>query len=94
MEKLLFALLFVGVFATNAQTKQQTIWGTISDGITPIQGVNVTLAGSNEGNFSDAKGKYRIHAKPAEIIEFSYVGMKTVRIRVEDVTSSWAVSTN
>lgn len=86
MDRLLILLLFIAAFTTNAQEKHQTIWGTITDGTVPISGVNVTLSGSDEGTSTDANGKYEIQAIAGDLIEFSYVGMKTVHIRVEDVT--------
>lgn len=65
---------------------QNTIFGTVTDGQNPIQGASVVVKGTSNGTSTDALGKYAISASPEDILVFSYVGMQTVEVIVEDVT--------
>lgn len=82
-----FVLWFFSFVAiANAQETKQLIRGTVSNGISPIEAVNITVAGTSIGATSDKNGKYEIKAEPADVLEFSYVGMDKVSVIVEDVT--------
>ena len=62
------------------------ISGTISDGTSPLSNVQITGANTNTTAFSDANGKYTIEAETGDLLSYKYMGMKTIDIRVEDVT--------
>ncbi len=80
----LVILLFT--FTAYSQTNDNTITGIVTDYGQPLARVNISIKGTSEGIQTDAKGKYTIQARPRDILIFSYVGMKTVEIVVEDVT--------
>lgn len=63
--------------ATNV--KQEKITGVVTDekGETVI-GATVRVAGTNNAVLTDVNGAYIINAKPGEVLEFSYMGYKTV----------------
>lgn len=61
-------------------TKEKTIQGVVTEGGFPLPGVSVTVKGSNRGTQTDFDGKFTIKIKPQEILEFSFIGMKTQNI--------------
>jgi hypothetical protein len=64
---------------------QNTVLGVVVDSEgTPIAGVNVVIEGTNTGAATDFDGNYQINASRGDVLEFSYVGMLTVRVTVED----------
>jgi outer membrane cobalamin receptor len=67
--------------------KAQTIVGTVTDcdDGKPLAGVSVAVVGTNKGTSTDANGKYLISNIPVgtHTLEFSYIGMKTVRREVK-----------
>ncbi|MBC2840065.1 carboxypeptidase-like regulatory domain-containing protein [Robiginitalea sp. SC105] len=65
----------------------QRIYGKITDGFDPLQGVAVGVKGTSTEVFSDAGGMYEIFASPRDELVFSRAGMDTLHIVVEDVTS-------
>ncbi|WP_052503424.1 SusC/RagA family TonB-linked outer membrane protein [Lacinutrix sp. Hel_I_90] len=58
--------------------QEKNISGTISDesGL-PLPGVNIVVAGTNDGTQTDFDGKYSISANTGEVLTYSYVGYKT-----------------
>ncbi|MDT0621336.1 carboxypeptidase-like regulatory domain-containing protein [Croceitalea vernalis] len=74
--------------AENKRRKQnqKVISGTVSDGRAPIANVNISVSNTNEATTTNEKGKYKIRAGQGDIISYSYVGLKTVNIKVEDIT--------
>ena len=69
-----------------AQQEQSTIFGKVTDGREAMADVAVEVEGTDRSTFTDNQGRYTIEAAPGEILNFSYQGMKTQRILVEDVT--------
>lgn len=64
-----------------AQTK--TVTGTVTDALgEPLIGASVLIKGIMTGVITDLDGKYSISATPADILEFSYVGMEKQEIKV------------
>ncbi len=62
---------------------QNQISGVVVDesGI-PLPGVNIIIEGTTVGTQTDFDGKYSIQANQGDILDFSYVGMKTQIIKV------------
>ncbi len=84
---LVLAFLFLFFQATLAQDVFKVIGGIVTDGLAPLENVNVTIKNTERGVKTDAHGKYTIKADEGEIVVYSHVGKKTVEIIVEDVTS-------
>lgn len=63
-----------------------TINGIVKEQATgePMIGVTVIDLTTNNGSVTDVNGAYSIKAKKGDIVEFSFVGMKTVAIEVLD----------
>ena len=76
----LFLLFFI---ATHGQ---QTIQGRITQAGAPLHDVHVTNLDSGAQITSDREGMYHIQAHPKEELRFTYVGMDTVSVIVEDIT--------
>jgi len=81
----LFLILFLFSVALVAQNKRQ-IFGTITDGKTPLQDVKVTNLNTNLVMVTDETGKYSIEVETGDNLQFSHVGYKTITIKIEDVT--------
>ena len=64
---------------------QQQVSGTVLDGSgVPVPGVNIVVAGTINGTQTDFDGNYSIMANKGDVVEFSFIGMKTVRVTVGD----------
>ncbi|NQY06916.1 MAG: carboxypeptidase-like regulatory domain-containing protein, partial [Flavobacteriaceae bacterium] len=62
----------------------QSVSGIVSDELGPLVGANVIIKNKNKGTTTDADGRYRINAKKGDIIVFSYLGKKAVRLSIQD----------
>lgn len=76
-KKFVLFLLFtfsVGILGASAQT---TITGTVTDATKePLPGVSVVVKGTTTGTITDIDGNYSISAKPSDVLEFAFLGMK------------------
>jgi TonB-linked SusC/RagA family outer membrane protein len=67
------------IHAKSGEATQQVAGKTISGLITdtdgnPMTGVAVGIRGTTTGTVSDADGRYRLQAKPGDVIRFTYMG--------------------
>ena len=85
MKKLLILLIFISAGGV-AQETTKAIFGSITDGLSPMKNVAISINDVPATTFSDDHGKYRIDAKLNDHINYSYQGFKTMVIKVEDVT--------
>lgn len=85
MKKLLILFFITGILA-HAQTNERTISGLTTDGRTSVANVTVTNKNSSSETISNDSGRYSIKANTGDIISYAYQGLKTVNIKVEDVT--------
>ncbi|QGY45212.1 SusC/RagA family TonB-linked outer membrane protein [Maribellus comscasis] len=69
----------------NYYQQDNTISGTVSDtkGV-PLPGVTVVVQGTTNGTVTDANGYYTIKAKTGDILGFSFIGMKSIEIPVNN----------
>ena len=75
-------LAFVVVQMTFAQ--ERTVSGTVSDNNSlPLPGATVVIQGTSTGTSTDFDGNYTINASVGDVLNFSYVGYATQRIKVE-----------
>jgi TonB-linked SusC/RagA family outer membrane protein len=65
---------------------QIQINGTVTDGTNPLPGVTIAVKGQQKTIASDFDGKFTITASPTDILIFTYVGFKTLKIPVEGRT--------
>lgn len=85
MKKIVFLLVLVSGLVS-AQNTTQNISGIVTDGRMPLKNVKIERTESNNVQYTDADGRYTIKAAPGDKITYSYVGFKSIEIRVEDVT--------
>ena len=79
---LFFALIMQISFA-----QERTVSGTVVDQTGfPLPGVNVLIKGTTTGVQTDMDGKYEIQASPSQVLQFSYIGMKTQEITASSTT--------
>ncbi|MBL4904470.1 MAG: TonB-dependent receptor [Flavobacteriaceae bacterium] len=63
--------------------QQLEIKGTVTDNKgTPLPGVSIVIVGSFNGTETDFDGNYSIKSDEGDILEFSFIGMKTEKIVV------------
>ncbi|WP_175550050.1 TonB-dependent receptor [Mariniphaga anaerophila] len=69
-------------------TQQSSIGGVVTDksGL-PLPGVTIMVAGTTVGTVTDADGKFSLAIPDdAETLQFSFVGMRTVEVSIDDRT--------
>jgi len=86
MRTLITFFLITTTFLLHSQDRENTINGTVTSYGSPMANVNIAIQGSSDGIQTDMSGKYEIQARPRDVLVFSYVGMNTIEIIVEDVT--------
>lgn len=67
-------------------SQERTIKGKVSDGTNPMENVEISIKDAGNSVFTDATGAYEINAQTGDRIVYRYAGMKTITIRIEDVT--------
>lgn len=83
IDKLLIILLFV--FGTSTITAQNIkITGTVTENNIPLPGVIITVSQTQEGTTTDLNGTYEINVEKGKTLEFSFIGLKTVKYKVEN----------
>lgn len=80
------ALSIPTLSAQNIPQELRTITGVITHQETRLSGVNVFIKNTKQGTKTNAKGIYTLKAKPGDLIVYSYLGYKTLKILVEDIT--------
>ena len=83
----LFSLFIFITQLTFAQEKE--IKGTVTSKIDgfPIPGANVLVLGTTNGTQTDFDGNYSLTANVGDVLSFSYLGMKTVEVTVQDLNT-------
>ncbi|WP_219847925.1 TonB-dependent receptor [Sphingobacterium gobiense] len=69
------------IHGTKQTDRQQTIRGTVRDSLgTPLEGVTITVVGTDRGTSTSAAGSYQIEASAGESLDFSTVGYTSQRV--------------
>ncbi|RAJ12454.1 carboxypeptidase-like regulatory domain-containing protein [Arenibacter echinorum] len=76
--------LFVFILGTSQETKI-TISGKVTYMGRALPNANVHIKGTTVGTKTDAKGKYSIEVFPGNILAFTYLGMQTIEVAVDDM---------
>lgn len=85
MRKILY--LLVSLLTVGAMAQSKTVKGIVSQDGLPLEGVTVKIANSDVSLTSSKDGIYKVKANVGDVISYSYPGLKTFEIIVEDVTS-------
>jgi len=71
---------------TSKDQSYREIHGYITNANLPLVNVNISANGTDRGAKTDSKGFYTIKAKEGEVLLFTYIGMQSVEVIIEDVT--------
>jgi len=83
LPKLLFFFMAFIPFQLFGQT--MTITGKVVDASNlSLPGVHVQVEGTSTGTMTDREGNYQISAQKATVLVFSFIGMQTQRITIDD----------
>jgi hypothetical protein len=87
MKKILILLLLLSCTFAHAQD-DEVINGTVLNDATdqPLENVNIVNLNSVRGASTDREGKFTIRASVNDTLYFSYLGFKSIRVRV---TNDW-----
>ncbi|TKK67413.1 TonB-dependent receptor [Ilyomonas limi] len=88
-KKFAFLSLLLLLFFMPAWAQEKTVTGRTTDAsLNPLANVSVQVKGSNSGTVTDAAGQYSITVpSSSSILVFSYTGMQTQEIQVNDRTT-------
>lgn len=81
-----FVISVIFLFSILAVNAQRTVKGKVSDGRNSVENVNVAVLEKDLATTTNADGAYEIQVETGDMVQFSYAGLKTVRIKIEDVT--------
>lgn len=85
MKKLLFILALI--FTLSATAQEIKVSGVVTDDTKgQLPGTTVLVKGTNKGTTTDIDGNYSITAEIGAVLQFSYVGLKTVETKVTGTT--------
>jgi len=70
--------LFLALLVQISFAQDKTVSGKVTDMSGPIPGVSVLIKGTQTGTQTDFDGNYEIKASTGAVLQFSFVGMKTV----------------
>ncbi|MCM4153057.1 tetratricopeptide repeat protein [Arenibacter sp. N53] len=88
MVRVLIVIIFFGVFFIGrSQETKMTISGKVTYMGQALPNVNVVIKGTTDGTKTNAKGKYSIEVYPGNILVFTYLGMQTIEVAVDDTNN-------
>lgn len=83
--RLKFKWIFTLLLALSIQfsfAQEKTVSGIVTEGGMPLPGVNVLAKGTSYGVQTDFDGKYAIKVRAGDILEFTFLGMRTSTVTV------------
>jgi len=86
--KLFVGLLLPLVFALQALGQDIRVRGVVTDASdgTTLPGVTVMVRGTTQGTLTDLEGRYELQVAPTAVLMFSFVGMATQEVAVQNRT--------
>ncbi len=83
------ALLFFSflIYANSDDGSKRNINGKVTYLNKPLKDVNIILKNKNLVTRTNSKGEYLIQAEIGDVLQYSYMGFKTITIMVEDITN-------
>lgn len=88
MARFLISITFLCIFFIgSSQETKITINGKVTYMDQPLPNANVIIKGTTVGTRTDTKGKYSIEAYSGNILVFSYLGMQTIEVPVDDMNN-------
>ena len=80
-----FKWIFTLLLAFSMQfsfAQEKTVAGVVTENGMPLPGVSVVVKGTTNGTQTDFDGKYSIKTRAGQVLEFSYIGLKSQSITV------------
>ena len=93
MKKLFFTIILFFSFTIIAQNssnnglKLKEITGVITSDNYAMPNVNILIENTKRGTNTNSDGFYKISARAGEILVFSHLNMKPIKVLIEDVTT-------
>ncbi|MBT8307563.1 MAG: carboxypeptidase-like regulatory domain-containing protein [Maribacter sp.] len=87
MKKIFILILCFFYLTVSAQNTASTIKGKVTLNGTPIYNANINLKDTKTGVNTNEKGEYVIQGNPGDVLVFTHMGLKTIEIVLEDVTT-------
>ncbi|KPM33227.1 Putative outer membrane protein [Croceitalea dokdonensis DOKDO 023] len=87
MKKNVLLVLMICCCVGLTYSQQRTVKGKVTDGKNPIEDVVVKVVDKEAMVSTNNMGFYQIEVATGDVLQFAYMGMKTVKIRIEDVTN-------
>ena len=87
-KRLTIAAAFILMSVVTLSAQNLTIKGTVTDASNsaPLTGAMVRVSGGGNAVITGLQGDYSIRANKGDVLEFSYLGMKTETITIADQT--------
>lgn len=89
---LILLLIFSSPILSQNAIEKKTISGVVTLEGTALKNVNILVSGTNYGTVTDKNGYYEIEASTGNSLIYSYVGLKTIEIVIEDITETLNIS--
>ena len=88
MKKILLFIAFLIIPGLTQSQTESIVKGQIIDGANdkPIENVNIVNLNQVNGTITNKLGEFEIEAKPNDTIHLSYLGYKSIKVRV---TNDW-----
>lgn len=87
MKKIAVLISCLFYLMVSAQNTAAVINGKVTLNGAPIYNASINLKDSKTGVNTNEKGEYVINGKPGDILVFTHMGLKTIEVVLEDVTS-------
>ncbi|WP_396638108.1 carboxypeptidase-like regulatory domain-containing protein [Maribacter sp. R77961] len=68
------------------QQNEVIITGKVTDGVAPIEDVNISVSNSDNGTKTAGNGFYSLRVNEGALLKYSHVGFETVEILAEDIS--------
>lgn len=87
MKNLIVSVLLLLPISLLAQSESsKKVMGKVTDGKNPVENVNIKVIEGQNATTSDQEGRYEIEVSTGDVLQYSYTGLRTIRIKIEDVT--------
>ena len=77
-------LLPISILAQSESSKK--VMGKVTDGKNPVENVNIKVIDGQNATTTDQEGRYEIEVSAGDVLQYSYTGLRTIKIKIEDVT--------
>jgi len=88
MKTVLFFICFVGIFQLTSQQPTKEVMGAVTHQGQPLENVSIINKRIKNGVMTNIRGAYAIQVVPKDVLVFSHLGMKSVEVIIEDVTTT------